>query len=388
MNETEVLLMRQAALRTASLFLCMMLFLIPAAEAEQKLTEVPILDHAFTLLEEGNPFISRYNSIAGTDVRARMVLGMPYLWGGRLESYVFAKEPEYFVYTAWASSPAYYQKGLYYLYGFDCYGFVAWAWEKALGYSMDTMDVMFMNREEHIMDNITMPEPDFAQLEKILHPGDLLLVEHPGRHIGIYIGTLRMYGYTEEEAPELAGFLDEPLIVNSTVDAGDDGLCMKSGGNKADAPANGCEDIVIQDNTVYHAHGGFVIGSEFSGGMKNILVRNNTFQGTDAGLRFKSAVKRGGKTENIFIDTGFPADPFKDIGNADCFAECCDSTGFGRLPGACRKKFRSVWGFLSKQPAGYMLVVSLFRIVERSYFINVYVTVCLATFDELGFGLA
>ena len=219
MNETEVLLMRQAALRTASLFLCMMLFLIPAAEAEQKLAEVPILDHAFTLLEEGNPFISRYNSIAGTDVRARMVLGMPYLWGGRLESYVFAKEPEYFVYTAWASSPAYYQKGLYYLYGFDCYGFVAWAWEKALGYSMDTMDVMFMNREEHIMDNITMPEPDFAQLEKILHPGDLLLVEHPGRHIGIYIGTLRMYGYTEEEAPELAGFLDEPLIVNSTVNA-------------------------------------------------------------------------------------------------------------------------------------------------------------------------
>ena len=39
MNETEVLLMRQAALRTASLFLCMMLFLIPAAEAEQKLAE-------------------------------------------------------------------------------------------------------------------------------------------------------------------------------------------------------------------------------------------------------------------------------------------------------------------------------------------------------------
>ena len=95
-----------------------------------------------------------------------------------------------------------------------------------------------------------------------------------------------------------------------------------------------------------------------------------------------------GGTENIFINTGFPADPFKDIGNADCFAECCDSTGFGRLPGACRKKFRSVWGFLSKQPAGYMLVVSLFRIVERSYFINVYVTVCLAAFDELGFGLA
>ncbi len=58
----------------------------------------------------------------------------------------------------------------------------------------------------------------------------------------------------------------------------------------------------IQDNTVYHAHGGFVIGSGFSGGMKNIVVRNNTFQGTDTGLRFKSAVKRGGTSENIYID--------------------------------------------------------------------------------------
>ena len=92
------------------------------------------------------------------------------------------------------------------------------------------------------------------------------------------------------------------LIVNNVIDAGDDGICMKGGAGESGVKAGPCENINIQDNTVYHAHGGFVIGSEFSGGMKNILVRNNTFQGTDAGLRFKSAVKRGGKTENIYID--------------------------------------------------------------------------------------
>ena len=91
------------------------------------------------------------------------------------------------------------------------------------------------------------------------------------------------------------------LIVNSTVDAGDDGLCMKSGGNKADAPANGCEDIVIQDNTVFHAHGAFVLGSETMQGMRRIVVRNNRFSGTDTGLRFKSGLGRGGKTEQMFI---------------------------------------------------------------------------------------
>ena len=92
------------------------------------------------------------------------------------------------------------------------------------------------------------------------------------------------------------------LIVNNIIDAGDDGICMKAGAGKGGVEAGPCENINIQDNTVYHAHGGFVIGSEFSGGCKNIVVRNNAFQGTDAGLRFKSAVKRGGKTENIYID--------------------------------------------------------------------------------------
>ena len=75
--------MRQTVRRASALFLCMILFLVPAAHAEQKLTAVPILNHAFTLLEEGNPFIERYNRITGMDVRARMTLGMPYLWGGR-----------------------------------------------------------------------------------------------------------------------------------------------------------------------------------------------------------------------------------------------------------------------------------------------------------------
>ncbi|MBQ9204393.1 MAG: glycoside hydrolase family 28 protein [Prevotella sp.] len=91
------------------------------------------------------------------------------------------------------------------------------------------------------------------------------------------------------------------IIVNSVVDAGDDGLCMKSGNNKSDAPANGCEDIIIQDNTVYHAHGGFVLGSETVQGMRRIVVRNNRFCGTDTGLRFKSSLGRGGKTEKMFI---------------------------------------------------------------------------------------
>lgn len=90
------------------------------------------------------------------------------------------------------------------------------------------------------------------------------------------------------------------LIVNCTVDCGDDGICMKSGTMKEGA-VNGCEDIVIADNTVFHAHGGFVIGSESICGMKRIVVRDCSFAGTDIGLRFKSNVGRGGKCEDIYI---------------------------------------------------------------------------------------
>ena len=91
------------------------------------------------------------------------------------------------------------------------------------------------------------------------------------------------------------------LIVNCIVDAGDDGLCMKSGNYKSKSPANGCEDIVIQDNTVYHAHGGFVLGSETISGIRRIVVRHNRFCGTDTGLRFKSGLGRGGKAEQLYI---------------------------------------------------------------------------------------
>ena len=93
----------------------------------------------------------------------------------------------------------------------------------------------------------------------------------------------------------------QALIVNSTVSVGDDGICMKSGKPSKSHAIAGCEDIVVAHNTVNHAHGGFVFGSETAGGMRRMVVRHNVFSGTDVGLRFKSALDRGGKSEQIFI---------------------------------------------------------------------------------------
>ena len=91
------------------------------------------------------------------------------------------------------------------------------------------------------------------------------------------------------------------LVTRCTVDVGDDGICMKAGAGGEAVKAGPCEDILVTGNTVFHAHGGFVIGSDFSGGMYRIVVRDNTFSGTDTGLRFKSAPGRGGHCGEIFI---------------------------------------------------------------------------------------
>jgi len=92
------------------------------------------------------------------------------------------------------------------------------------------------------------------------------------------------------------------IIENSVFDVGDDGICIKSGrdaeGRKRGMPT---QDVIVRNCTVYAAHGGFVIGSEMSGGAKNIWVDDCTFIGTDIGLRFKTTRGRGGVVENIYI---------------------------------------------------------------------------------------
>lgn len=92
------------------------------------------------------------------------------------------------------------------------------------------------------------------------------------------------------------------IVVNSSFDVGDDGICIKSG-KDADGRrrARPCENVIVDNCTVFKGHGGFVVGSEMSGGVRNIMVSNCQFLGTDVGLRFKSRRGRGGVVENIHI---------------------------------------------------------------------------------------
>jgi len=96
------------------------------------------------------------------------------------------------------------------------------------------------------------------------------------------------------------GNVQVALIAGCNINCGDDGLCMKGGAGQKGVDAGPQRDFLICNDTVYRAHGGFVIGSEFSGGMQRIIVKDCVFDGTDIGCRFKSAPGRGGWCEDIY----------------------------------------------------------------------------------------
>ena len=93
------------------------------------------------------------------------------------------------------------------------------------------------------------------------------------------------------------------LVEDCHFDTGDDGITIKSG-RDAEGRKRGLatKDVIINNCVVYHSHGGFVVGSEMSGGVNNMFVSNCTFIGSDIGLRFKTARGRGGMVENIYVN--------------------------------------------------------------------------------------
>ncbi len=92
-------------------------------------------------------------------------------------------------------------------------------------------------------------------------------------------------------------------ISNCYVEAGDDCVAIKSG--KQDDPrrvGKPCENVTITNCIIGRGHGGVVIGSEMSGGVKNVVVSNCVFNDTDRGIRIKTLRGRGGVVEDVKVN--------------------------------------------------------------------------------------
>lgn len=89
-------------------------------------------------------------------------------------------------------------------------------------------------------------------------------------------------------------------ITKCLIDVGDDNVAVKSG-KRLDGREFAADGLTITDCTFKHGHG-VSIGSETVGGVKDVVVRNCTFEDTDNGLRIKSDRKRGGTVENLLYE--------------------------------------------------------------------------------------
>ena len=91
-------------------------------------------------------------------------------------------------------------------------------------------------------------------------------------------------------------------ISNCHITVGDDCIVIKSGrdedGREAASPT---ENITITNCTMLRGHGGVVIGSEMSGGVKRVAITNCVFEGTDRGIRLKTMRGRGGVIEDLLV---------------------------------------------------------------------------------------
>jgi unsaturated rhamnogalacturonyl hydrolase len=94
------------------------------------------------------------------------------------------------------------------------------------------------------------------------------------------------------------------LIEDTVFDTGDDCIAIKSGrnndGRRIGLPS---ENIIIRRNQMKQGHGGVTLGSEISGGARNVFVEDCVMDSPslDRAIRFKSNAARGGITENIFV---------------------------------------------------------------------------------------
>jgi len=162
-----------------------------------------IYETSLSMLEEGNLFVEKYDDTADSLMEVSLPLGVPYYYaGGSEDKFLHRFVP--------STTTNYYLDTHMYLCGLDCVGMTRLVYEKCgLERHPSISDTLFRG-----VGHSALADNDPSRWYMLLQPGDLVCVKHGTFHVMMYLGTMRMFGWTEATAGEAAALLDEPLVIH------------------------------------------------------------------------------------------------------------------------------------------------------------------------------
>ncbi|MBD5780573.1 glycoside hydrolase family 28 protein [Pelagicoccus sp. NFK12] len=193
-----------------------------------------------------------------------------------------------------------------------------WGWKEGMPHQKDGRDRLFAQGEagvpveERVYGEGDYLRPSFVQpyrCKNILIEG-VTFINSPMWELNpVLCENLTVRGVTVvSHGPNNDGCNPESckdvLIEDCHFDTGDDCIAIKSGrnndGRRVNVPS---ENIIVRNCKMVEGHGGVVIGSEISGGVRNVFVENCEMSSPnlDRALRIKTNSIRGGLIENIFV---------------------------------------------------------------------------------------
>lgn len=148
--------------------------------------------------------------------------------------------------------------------------------------------IQFVNSRNILIENVTVTNSPMWTI-------------HPVYSENVTIRNVKI----DSDGPNTDGIVidsSKNVIVDGvTVKSGDDAIAIKSGKDRDGLTVNKpSENIIVRNSTIQNGHSGLAIGSEMSGGVRNVLFENSTIDAADFGIQIKSMRGRGGTVENIW----------------------------------------------------------------------------------------
>ncbi|WP_432879027.1 glycoside hydrolase family 28 protein [Kribbella sp. CA-245084] len=161
--------------------------------------------------------------------------------------------------------------------------------DRAVGHRLRSSFVQPFNCTNVLIEGVTVVRSPFWQLHPVLCRNvtirDVVIDSQGPNNDGIDLESCRSV-----------------VISGCTIDAGDDCIALKSGreadGLRVNVPT---EDILIEDCTLRVKYGAITLGSDLTGGIRNVYVRDCRIDGPYFALYIKTNAVRGGFVENVYL---------------------------------------------------------------------------------------